>query len=187
MRSILPLFAVAIAISAPAVATEVVPLAAFQGLELRGGGIVTIVPGPSQRVTILEGSTQFTRMRVDRQRRLKIDTCNDRCPHHYRLTIQIQSPRVPDLAIMGGGVITAKAGFPRQSELSAAVNGGGKIDARALDTSDVSAAVNGGGRIDVRPSRSLSAAVNGGGDIRYWGNPDVTMAVQGGGQVHRGD
>jgi len=186
MRSILPLFAVAFAAAAPAVATEVVSLPPFRSVELRGGGIVTIVPGPAERVTIIEGSSQFTRMRVDNDDKLRIDTCFERCPPVYRLRVEIQSPRVPDLGISGGGAITAAGGFRPQQQLSAAVNGGGRIDARAVAASSVSAAVNGGGELLVSPRASLSAAVNGGGHVRYWGNPSVSMAVRGGGAVTRG-
>src|SRR5439155_5869517 len=118
MRSIAPIFALALAISAPALATEIVPVAPFRSVELRGGGYVVVVPGPAQRVTILEGSTQFTHLRVERDGRLKIDTCNDRCPQHYRLRVEIQSPRVPDLGISGGGDIAVEPGFRAQSQLS---------------------------------------------------------------------
>jgi hypothetical protein len=186
MRSTLPLFAVALAVSAPVLATELIPVPQFRSVELRGGGVVTIVPGPSQRVTILEGSSNFTQMRVEPDGRLRIDTCNERCPQFYRLRVEIQASRVPDLAISGGGVITANAGFAPQSHLAAAVNGGGKIDARSVEAQTVSAAVNGGGELLVRPERQLSAAVNGGGHVRYWGNPAVSMAVRGGGSVSPG-
>ena len=186
MRSILPLCAVALAASAPVLATEVVPTPQFHAIELRGGGIVTVVPGPAERITILEGSSQFTRMHVDRDGKLRIDTCNEQCPRQYRLRIEIQSPRVPGLAISGGGMITTQAGFGPQPELSAAVNGGGRIDARAVAATNVSAAVNGGGEVLVRPRSSLSAAVNGGGHVRFWGNPRVSAAVHGGGAVSQG-
>jgi hypothetical protein len=125
-------------------------------------------------------------MHVDYGGKLRIDTCNEQCPHTYRLRIEIQSPRVPDLAISGGGVITAQGGFRPQSQLSAAVNGGGKIDARAVDAASVSAAVNGGGELLVRPRSTLSAAVNGGGHVGFWGNPQVSAAVHGGGAVSPG-
>src|SRR4051795_4165715 len=99
MRSIIPLFALAFAVSAPALAAEVVPVPAFRSVELRGGGDVSIVPGPAQRVAIVEGRSQFTQVRVGRDGKLRIDACNNRCPRHYRLRIQVQSPRVPDLAV----------------------------------------------------------------------------------------
>ena len=183
MRSTLPLFLLPIVASAPALAAETIPVSPFRSVELRGGGVVTLVPGPAQRVTIVEGSSQFTQVRVEDRGKLRIDTCNDRCPHLYRLRIQIESPRVPDLAISGGGQITAANGFRPQPQLSAAVMGGGRIDAQAVEASSVSAAVNGGGELLVRPRSSLSAAVNGGGLVRYWGNPAVSMAVHGGGAV----
>ena len=187
MRSLLPLFAVALAASAPVLATETVPVPSFRSVELRGGGNVSVVPGSTERVTILEGSSQVTHIYIYDRDQLRIDTCNERCPQNYRLRVQIQSPNVPSLAISGGGSIGTSGGFAPQGHLAVAVNGGGNIDARSLDVSSVSAAVNGGGNIFVRPRASLQAAVNGGGHIRYSGNPSVAMAVRGGGSVSQGD
>jgi len=185
MRSTLPLFVMALAISAPVLATETVPVPQFRSVQLRGGGIVSVVPGPAQRITIEEGSSQFTRVHVEYDGKLVIDTCTERCPPVYRMRVVIQSPNVPDLAISGGGAITTAAGFRSQSRLSAAVNGGGRIDATSVDAAQVSAAVNGGGNIVVRPRNSLSAAVNGGGHVRYLGNPTTSVAIHGGGSVNR--
>jgi hypothetical protein len=187
MRSIAPIFLLAFAVSAPVLATEAVPVSSFRSVELRGGGNVLVVPGPVQRVTLVKGSTQFTRIQVRANGKLEIDACNERCPLHYPLEIRIESPRVPDVAIAGGGTIRAAGGFAPQSDLSAAIKGGGTIDVRSVEARDVSAAVNGGGDIFVRPRATLSAAVNGGGDIHYAGNPQVSMAVRGGGNVSRAD
>lgn len=186
MRSLAPLFVAPLLVSAPVLATELVQVPEFRSVQLRGGGVVTVVAGPVQRVTILEGGSQFTRMHVERDGQLRIDTCDERCPPVYRLRVEIQSPRVPDLAIDGGGAITAVGGFRPQSDLSAAINGGGRIDARSVEATDVSAAVNGGGELLVRPRTELSAAVNGGGHVRYWGNPVVSSAIHGGGAVSPG-
>ena len=182
----MPLFALAFAAATPALATETIPVPAFRSVELRGGGSVTVIPGAAQRVTIVEGSSQFTRVRVERNGQLKIN-CNERCPQHYRLAIQIQTPRVPDLAVSGGGMISVQHGFRPQNELNAAINGGGKIDTRALDAGNVAAAVNGGGELLVRARSDLSAAVNGGGLVRYLGNPRVASAIHGGGLVAPGN
>jgi hypothetical protein len=187
MRSFIPLFAVALAVSAPAVATELIQVAPFRSVELRGGGDVAVVPGPVQRVTIVDGSSRFTRVRVERDGELRIDACNERCPQFYHLRIEIESPRVPDLAISGGGAITVRGGFRPQPDLSVAIDGGGKIDGRAVDAGAVSAAVNGGGDISVHPRATLSAAVHGGGAIRYSGSPQVTTAIAGGGHVGPGN
>jgi hypothetical protein len=186
MRSLLPLYAFAFAISAPVIAAEQVPVPPFRAIELRGGGEVTLRPGPVQRVVLTAGSTQVSRIHVARDGKLRIDACTNRCPDRYRLRVEIQSPRVPDAAIAGGGLIRALGGFPGQGRLAVAVDGGGAIDLRSVNADDVTAAVNGGGAISVRPRSRLTAAVNGGGDIRYWGNPSVTMAVQGGGAVGPG-
>lgn len=187
MRSILPLFLTAAALTAPALASELVSVPEFRSVQLRGGGVVSVVPGAAQRVTIVDGSSQFTHVWVERNGQLKIDTCNNRCPQHYRMRIQIESPRVPDLGVNGGGLITVQNGFKPQSQISLAVNGGGKIDSRSVNTASVSAAVNGGGEALVRASSNLSAAVNGGGLVRYSGNPRVSSAIHGGGLVAPGN
>jgi hypothetical protein len=187
MRLLLPVMVLAFAIPAPTQAAENIALPSFRSVELRGGGDVVLVRGPVQRVTILQGSSAFTRMTVERGGQLRIDACNDRCPRNYQLRIQIQAPRVPDVGVSGGGSIAVQPGFAPQSQLAAGVSGGGKIDVRALEAVTVSAAVNGGGQLLVRPRATLNAAVNGGGSIRYWGNPQVTSAIQGGGSINRGN
>ena len=186
VRSILPIFVLALAASVPAVADELVPVAPFQAVQLRGGGEVVIVPGPAERVRIVEGSSRFTRIYVDRQRTLKIDVCNDNCPHLYRLRVEIESPRVPALAVDGGGTMTVAGGFGSERGITVAVNGGGRIDTRAVNANEVTAAVNGGGALFVRAVSSLTGAVHGGGTIRYWGNPQVTSAIAGGGSIRPG-
>lgn len=186
VRSIIPLFAVALAASAPALADEPIAVGAFHSVELRGGGDLYVIPGPVQRVTLLEGSTEFTSFRMRRDGELEIATHrNDRCPHNYNLRIQIESPTLPNVAVNAGGTIIARPGFTRQRDISAAVFAGGTIDLRAVEADDVSAAVNAGGDIYVRPRVTLNAAVNAGGDIHYSGNPQVSEAVANGGEVRR--
>lgn len=186
IRTIFPLFALALVSSVPALGSELVPLPNFTTVELRGGGNVVVVPGPQERVSILEGSSSITRLSVDREGKLRIDACERDCPHQYRLRVEIQSPRVPALAVDGGGEINVERGFAPERRLVAAVNGGGKIDTRAVEAQDVTAAVNGGGDLFVRAASSLTGAVRGGGVVRYWGNPQVTSAIDGGGSVQPG-
>jgi len=59
MRRSLTLIAAVVTFAARAAAAEVVPVPQFRSVELRGGGSVTVVPGPVQRVTIVDGSSQF--------------------------------------------------------------------------------------------------------------------------------
>lgn len=186
MRSLVSLFSLAAAASAPALAVEPVPVAGFRAIELHGGGIVTIMPAPVQRVTLLEGSTQFTKVGVDSRGKLEIEACNRQCPHNYHLRIRIETPRITGLAVNGGGMMTTENGFARQGEIGVAVNGGGEIDARSIDAASIGAAVNGGGQILVRSNGTLGASVHGGGEIVYWGNPNVATSIAGGGTVRRG-
>jgi hypothetical protein len=187
MRSIFPLFAFALVASAPVAGAETVPVPAFRAVQLRGGGIVMIAPSAASRVTIIEGSTQFTQFRVDSEGKLLIDACKIRCPQNYRLRLRIEAPQLLGVGIEGGGLITAGNGFAPQKALGVAVNGGGKIDVRSLDSNAVGAAVNGGGEIFVKARGTLAASIKGGGEIRYWGNPTLVTSVHGGGLVRRGD
>ena len=183
VRSIVPLFAFAFVAAVPALASEPIPVSHFDSVDLRGGGQVLLQRGPVQRVTLLEGSTQFTNVRVISRDRLRIDACNERCPHNYQLRILVESPTVPVLAVEGGGKITTAQGFGAQPELTMAVNGGGAIDTTAVPVQKATAAVQGGGDIKLRALRVLTAAVSGGGSIRYFGDPQVTTAIDGGGSV----
>lgn len=171
----------------PAAAAETVPVPAFRSVQLRGGGEVVVRPGAHQRVMIINGSSQFTSFAVDRDGRLAIDACNDRCPQRYDLRIEIVTPSAPDAAISGGGLIRFDEGFAPAGHLAIAVSGGGQVDARAVPAANLSAAVNGGGRVLAGPSTNLSAAVSGGGEVRYAGSPRVSSVVNGGGLVRKGD
>lgn len=182
-------------------AAQTLPLAEFDSIELNGGGTVDLRYGPVQRVTLAEGSTEYTRIRVkgrevrrsgrstvvDDGGRLVIDACNQRCPRRYHLRVVIETPDIDAVAVKGGGEIVAASGFPQQESVAAAVHGGGEIDLRALAVTDVAGAVHGGGRLLVRPQAALAASVNGGGEILYWGNPSVVTSINGGGGVRRGD
>lgn len=192
--SLKPFFAfalasVAAAESAPA--AEALALPRFEGIELKGGGSVVVRHGPVQRVTLVEGSTSHTAVRVEPRGRggpdrLVVEACKAQCPRGYRLRIEIVTPDLSAVAVDGGGRIDVTRGFSPRRHIAAAVNGGGRIDLRALPARDVAAAVNGGGHLQVTATGSLAAAVNGGGAIHYWGDPRVATSIRGGGTVTRG-
>jgi hypothetical protein len=186
VRSIIPLLTCALLAAAPALASELVPVPHFKSVVLRGGGDLVVQNAPVQRVTLVEGSSRYTSVRVGRDDKLTIDVCNSDCPRNYRLKVIVESPTVPYLAVDGGGKISTAAGFGGQQEVVAAINGGGVIDATSVSAAKATAAVDGGGEIKVRALRALTAAVNGGGVVRYWGDPQVTSAIDGGGEVRRG-
>ena len=186
IRSTLPLFAFALAASAPVVAQENISVPGFRSIELKAGGDVSVVPGPVQRVTLVNGSSALTSFRVLRDGKLEISTsCHDRCPREYNLRIRIESPTVPDLAVQAGGTINVQPGFGPQGSISAAVLAGGTIDLRALPVSSASAAINAGGDIFVSPRSSLNAAINAGGEVHYSGDPQLSTAIANGGRISR--
>src|SRR5215471_10050166 len=79
-------------IPAASFAAETVSLPHFDSVGLEGGGHVTIKYGPQQRVTLLKGSTQYTRLRVERGGSLNIEVCNDNCPRQYDLEVEVVMP-----------------------------------------------------------------------------------------------
>jgi hypothetical protein len=179
---------------APMAVTEVsmtgstnIPVTGFDSVELRGGGHVVLRYGKSDRVTLLAGSTRYTKFHLEQGHNLVIDACNSDCTSLYHLEIEIVTPHLAAVAIDGGGHIESAPGFPAQGAIAAAVNGGGHIDLRSIAAANGTAAVSGGGHIRIRADQHLTAAVNGGGSIGYTGAGEVTTAINGGGSVRHED
>jgi hypothetical protein len=165
-------------------AQQPVNVSNFRSIQLLGGGSVDIRPGSRLSVTLVEGSAATSDFTVTHGQ-LRIYACRNRCPANYHLRVLIQSPTALDAAVSGGGDIAFAPGFAPQHGVAAAVHGGGNIDARALRLVELTAAVNGGGRIAAGDIRTLTAAINGGGSITYSGNPQITEAIHGGGSIAR--
>jgi len=159
----------------------------FDSIELNGGGHVVIRHGALERVTLLAGNTQYTRIRIEDGHKLVIDACNSDCPNRYDLEIEIVTPDIQGVSIEGGGHIETASGFPAQNMIAADVEGGGHIDLGNVDAKSGNAAVHGGGHILIHAESMLNAAVEGGGSIRYTGNPQVMSAINGGGSIRASD
>ncbi len=166
-------------------AQTAVPIGHFDGVELNGGGHIVFRHGPVQRVVILKGSAQISKFHIEASNKLVVDICDGNCPTHYDLELEITTPAIQSVSVNGGGDIDVAPGFPAQQQITAAIEGGGRIDTRNVDATTGNAAVEGGGEIHIKARNALSAAVNGGGEIHYAGNPQVTTAINGGGDVSR--
>jgi len=175
----------ALFLATPATADTAVRLGHFNRIALHGGGEIALKHGAEQRVTLIKGSTDHTTFRLSTDGELEIDACNITCPHQYELKIEIVSPDIRGAAIDGGGEIRTDGAFPNQNRFSAAINGGGVIDVRAIRAASAEASVHGGGKILVTANTSLAASVAGGGEIVYRGSPAVSQSIAGGGSVER--
>ena len=169
-------------IAAPAATQTPVPISAFDSIELRGGGTVTIRHGGRQRVTLLSGDLDTSRFSVDEQGKLTITACRNSC-HDYRLRVEIVTPDLEGVGIRGGGSIRTEGDFPYRDVLAAGVHGGGSLDVAAIEAGIVTAGIQGGGSIRTHARDSLVAGIQGGGTIRYLGDPRVTSGIEGGGSV----
>ena len=175
--------------SSPAISVapqQALPLAPFTSVELNGGVKAVLQYGAPQRVTLLKGSGDVSRITVT-QERLIIDKCRDKCARGYELQVEIVTPLITAISAANGGTIESQGNFPLQTAMSLAVSHGGTVDARALLANNVAAAVNQGGRILARPRMTMAASVSNGGVITYWGNAQVTSSTQHGGAVTKGD
>ncbi|MFY9621997.1 MAG: hypothetical protein WAM70_20040 [Pyrinomonadaceae bacterium] len=161
-----------------------VPLAPFTSVELNGVKAV-LQYGSPQRVTMLKGSEDVSRIAVT-QERLVIDKCRDKCPRGYEIQVEIVTPLINAIAVANGGLIESRGDFPLQPAMSLAVRHGGTVDARTISANNITAAVAQGGRILASPQVTMVASVSNGGVITYWGNAQVTSSTEHGGAVTKG-
>ena len=161
-------------------------LAPFNSIEMLEGGHVVLRAAPTQRVTLLSGSLDYTRLSVIDGGRLVIDKCNRKCPRGYQLELEILAPSFARISTANGGRVQSSGDFPRQSQLAVAVAHGGAIDVRSMAVDRVTASVDQGGAIFTVPRTLLIARVSQGGVITYWGDPQVTSSVGRHGGVNRG-
>jgi hypothetical protein len=180
------LSALALSLPAPLATQAVVPLAPFSSVELRDGGKVIIQHGPTQRVTLVKGSLDYTRVTIANGGRLVIVKCKSHCPRGYDLEIEIVTPDITRISVADGGTIQSRGSFPRQADIGLAVSQGGTIDIRSMAVDSVTASVDQGGRIFTTPQAAMFASVAHGGNITYWGEARVKSSIQDGGVVNRG-
>jgi hypothetical protein len=172
--------------SAPVPMQTALQLAPFNSIEVLDGGHVVLRPGATQRVTLLKGSLDHTRLAIVDRSRLVIDKCDRKCPRGYQLEVEISAPSFARISVANGGKAESRGDFPRQSQLAVAVAQGGTIDVRSMVVDRVTASVDQGGGIFTVPRAWLFARVSHGGVITYWGDPQVRSSVDHPGAVNKG-
>lgn len=183
MRAAL-LLALALAGAGPATAQTPVPVGAFEGISLVGGGEVRLRHGPVQKVTLVQGDLKVSSIAIENEKSLVIRACRKSC-RNYRLVVEVVTPRIEAVAITGGGSIAAASGFPASRHLAASVVGGGTIDLDAVPAGHVAASIRGGGLIRTDATQDLAVSISGGGNVTYVREPRTTVAIDGGGTVRK--
>jgi hypothetical protein len=166
-----------------AAAQTVEKVGRFTGVELHGGGTITIRQAPVQRVTMVRGDADVASFEVDSRGRLIVSSCKGYCWGSHHLDVEIETPDLNAVSIHGGGHISAKGAFSPTNAMAVAIHGGGDIDVRDVPAQATSAEIYGGGKIVVSAQNSLAAAIHGGGAIHYQGHPTVNSEIHGGGSV----
>jgi len=172
--------------SAQVPAPKLLELPSVHSIAMPNGGRVVVRAGSTQRVTLVKGSLDYSKLEVTRGGVLVIDRCSLTCPRDYRFEVELQLPNVTGLSVANGGWIRSEGSFPPQAEIEIAVSNGGTIDTRSMVVDRVTASVDQGGRILTVPRVLLSATVSHGGVITYWGNARVRSSIEDGGSVARG-
>jgi hypothetical protein len=163
------------------------PLAvSFSAVELRNGGTVNLVHGPSQRVTLRKGDPEQIAITIGADRRLVIDRCPRQCQRRHDLEVDVETPGLAAIAVAEGGTIQSRGEFPLQPKVRVDISQGGTIDIRSMAAANVTASVYSGGRIFTQAGAALSARVEQGGNVTYWGDPVVQSSVRSGGVVVQG-
>jgi hypothetical protein len=188
MKLAIALAAAGIVLASPALAGQVIPVGPFNSVEASDGAHVIIRHGGAQQVTMLKGSTEFSRFEV-RDGVLHLTTCEGwHCPRNYSFEVDVVMPAINAIEASDGAYIETQGSFPAQGDLSVKATDGGDIDARAIAAANVNAKASDGGNLKIRPRKSMQAHADDGGNIEYWGNPTVTRLVaEDGGNVHGED
>ncbi len=181
--------------------TEERTVTAFDSIELRGVGDVTIVAGDDFSLSIRADESVIDGINTSVVGTTLIIS-EDQEASARRIEIVIHAPtlssvemlgassiRVTDLAtdrlavaIAGAGDITVSG---QTTTLIAVLSGAGSIDTTGLQATDVTVRLSGVGSISVAAARSLDAELNGVGEITYEGDPSITSKVSGVGKISR--
>ncbi len=182
--------------------TEDRTVTAFDSIELRGLGDITVVAGQELSLSVRADRSAIAGVRTSVEGTTLVITEDDKA-NSERVEIVVHAPTLSSVEVLGAGTITvtgldverfaiavAGAGDAtvsgRATTVVAALSGAGSIDASALKGTDVTARLAGVGSLSLDASDTLDAELSGVGEITYTGDPVVTSKVSGLGEIsHR--
>jgi hypothetical protein len=179
--------------------TEDRTVTAFDSIELRGVGDITVVAGEELSLSVRADESAIAGVRTSVEGTTLVISEDDKASSE-RIEIVIHVPTLSSVEVLGAGTITvtgldverfaiavAGAGDAtvsgRATTVVAVLTGVGSIDASALAGTDVTARLAGVGSLSLNASRTLDAELGGVGDITYTGDPVVTSKVSGVGEI----
>jgi hypothetical protein len=179
--------------------TEDRTVTAFDSIELRGVGDITVVAGEELSLSVRADKSAIAGVRTSVEGTTLVIN-EDNKANNGRVEIVVHVPTLSSVEVLGAGNITvtgldverfaiavAGAGDAtvsgRATTVVAVLTGAGSIDASALEGTDVTARLAGVGSLSLAASGTLDAELGGVGDITYTGNPVVTSKVSGVGKI----
>ena len=181
--------------------TEERDVTAFDSIEVRGVGEITIVAGDDFALSVRADESDIDHINTSVVGTTLVIS-EDHAASSSRIEIEIHAPTLSSIEMLGAGDITvtgletdrlavaiAGAGdiavSGQATTVVAVLSGAGEIDTTGLEAKDVTVRLSGVGSIRVAASRSLDAELSGVGEITYTGDPSVTSKMSGVGQISR--
>jgi hypothetical protein len=188
------------------VVTETRTTAAFTGVQLEGSGDVEVLQGAVTSVAVTGYANLVPIYTTSVHNGILVLKFDNEYKNIRRNNIKtkIFVADITKVQIHGSGNILVN-GFLNSNNLTAAINGSGKIDitnstyakvsaeingsgdirAITAPATEVDAEINGSGYIAVTCSQKLKATISGSGNVDYWGNPAVDADISGSGKVRK--
>ncbi|HYS11917.1 MAG TPA: head GIN domain-containing protein [Burkholderiaceae bacterium] len=177
-------------------------LAPFDRIDVAGAFDVTLVDGPTYRITVEADNDLLDAISSDViDNELRISSLRS-FVSRTTMKVTVESPPLrgltvsgnakatanaltgPNFAFAGSGSSTAKLGGSIDS-LKISLAGAGRVDALDLTAESVEVEVLGSGTAEVHAVKTLSLMVIGSGTLRYRGNPKVSRNAIGRGRVEQ--
>jgi hypothetical protein len=185
MRRLSLFLAAATLMASAAFAGTDVKVPPFSAITATSGVDVTLIYGPSPRVTVIQGDISKARIEVRDGHTLEISGCNGLCVFHKTLKVEVVAPRIDGVVAHSGADVAARGNFPKVPNLHVTAHSGGDVDAFAIPADTVDVNANSGGDAKVTALVSLNANANSGGDITYRGHPPhANIKTSSGGDIN---
>jgi hypothetical protein len=161
-----------------AVVQQVLPLAAFNKIDLQMSGNVTVQQGSRQHILVEAPKDLINNLKGEiKDSTWVITTISCMQYRGEYLKIFVTLPTLESLQLSGSGDVVSKDVLSIPGKLRLAVNGSGSVDV-AAQARQIEANIIGSGKIILQGSSDmLNTGVNGSGSLRAFGLPVQTASV----------
>jgi len=158
-------------------------LNSFSKINLTGYAKISVVKGDVQSVVVraqqnifdvLDIHTSGSNLYLGVKKNYSIST-------QEGIFVDIVSPEITDVSIVGSGDLTISGGT--QESFNISVTGAGNVNAYGLDVNHTRVTISGSALCLVKAISTLDIIISGAGTVRYKGNPTISQVISGVGSV----